>query len=203
MKIHQFIAALVAVLFVPVAWAQAGAGAAPQAAVPRVGVINVQMAITTTAEGKQAAQDLQAQFAPRQSELENLRKQVDDVQTRLRTGATTLSDDEKARLSRQGDQLTRTLQRKEQDFQDDGTEAQREVVDRIGRKMLDVLDRYAKENGFGIVLDTSAQNTPVVYAANQMDITQQIVQLYDQTYPMKAAGPAPKAPAAHPAPANP
>jgi outer membrane protein len=173
----------------------------------KVGVINVQVAITSTGEGKQAAGELQSQFAPRQSELEALRRQVEDIQTRLRTGASTLSDDEKARLSREGDQLSRQFQRKQQDSQDDFNEAQREIVDRIGRKMIDVLDKYSKENGYGVIFDTSAQNTPVVYAANQIDVTQEIIRLYDQNYPLKAGAAKSSAPprsaAPKPAPATP
>jgi outer membrane protein len=147
----------------------------------------VQVAIQSTAEGKQAANELQSQFAPRQTELDNLRKQIEDLQTRLRTTSNTLSDEEKARLSREGDQLTRTYQRKQQDSQDDFNEAEREIVDRIGRKMIDILDKYSKENGYSVVLDTSAQNTPVIYAANTVDVTQDIIKLYDQSYPVKNA----------------
>jgi outer membrane protein len=165
----------------------------------KVGVINVQVAITSTSEGKQAAAELQSQFAPRQSELEGLRRQIEDVQTRLRTGSSTLSDDEKARLQREYDQFTRTFQRKQQDSQDDFNEAQREVVDRIGRKMIDVLDKYSKENGYGVIFDTSAQNTPVVYAANTIDVTQDIIRLFDQNYPVKA-GAAKSSAAPKPAP---
>ena len=152
--------------------------------------------------------ELQSQFAPRQSELDTLRRQVEDIQTRLRTGSSTLSDDEKARLSREGDQLSRQFQRKQQDSQDDFNEAQREIVNRIGRKMIDVLDkRILKENGYGVIFDTSAQNTPVVYAANQIDVTQEIIRLYDQNYPVKAGAAKSSAPprsaAPKPAPATP
>jgi outer membrane protein len=198
MKIRLAVTAFAALLLMPAVWAQAG-GAASAPASAKVGVINVQVAITSTADGKQAAAELQSQFAPRQTELDNLRKQIEDVQTRLRTGATTLSDEEKGRLARQGDQLTRTYQRKQQDSQDDFNEAQREVIDRIGRKMVDVLDKYSRENGFVIVLDTSSQNTPVVYAANQIDVTQEIIRIYDQAYPVKNAGTQPKSAAPKPA----
>ncbi len=37
-----------------------------------------------------------------------------------------------------------------------------------------------------VVLDSSAQGSPVVYGATQADITQEIVRLYDQAYPLKA-----------------
>jgi outer membrane protein len=202
MRIRLAALALAASLAGPAVWAQSGGAAAPT--VTKVGVINVQVAITSTSEGKQAAAELQSQFAPRQSDLDGLRRQIEDIQTRLRTGASTLSDDEKARLSREGDQLSRQFQRKQQDSQDDFNEAQREVVDRIGRKMIDVLDKYSKENGYGVIFDTSAQNTPVVYAANQIDVTQEIIRLYDQNYPVKA-GAAKSAPpkAAAPKPATP
>ena len=205
MKMRFAVPALAAFLMVPATWAQTG-GASAVAAASKVGVIDVQVAITSTAEGKQAAAELQSQFAPRQTELSNMQKQMEDIQTRLRTGSSTLSDDEKARLSREAEQMSRTFQRKQQDSQDDFNEAQREVVDRIGRKMIDVLDKYSKEHEYGAILDTSAQNTPVVYAANAIDVTQDIIRLYDQNYPVKAgAAKSSSAPpkAAAPKPATP
>jgi outer membrane protein len=72
-------------------------------------------------------------------------------------------------------------------------------VDRIGRKMIDILDKYSKENGYSIILDTSAQNTPVIYAANTIDVTQDIIKLYDQSYPVKGSASAAKPAAAKPA----
>jgi outer membrane protein len=190
MKIRFGIPAIAALLLMPAVWAQSSGAAAP-----KVGVISVQVAIQSTAEGKQAAAELQSRFAPRQTELDNLRKQIEDLQTRLRTTSNTLSDEEKARLAREGDQMTRTYQRKQQDSQDDFNEAEREIVDRIGRKMIDILDKYSKENGYSVVLDTSAQNTPVIYAANTVDVTQDIIKLYDQSYPVKnAAATKPAAP---------
>ncbi len=184
MKIRLAIPALAAFLMVPAVWAQTGGAAA--AGGEKVGVIDVQVAITSTAEGKQAAAELQSQFAPRQTELTNMQKQMEDIQTRMRTGQTTLSDDEKARLDREGQQLQRSYQRKSQDAQDDFNEAQREIVDRIGRKMIDVLSKYARDNGYSVVLDRSGQSSPVIFAANSVDVTQEIIRLYDQTYPVKA-----------------
>jgi outer membrane protein len=184
MKMRLAAPALAVIMLVPAAWAQTN-GAAPAAA-GKVGVIDVQVAITSTAEGKQAAAELQSQFAPRQTELTNMQKQMEDIQTRMRTGQTTLSDDEKARLAREGDQLQRSYQRKSQDAQDDFNEAQREIVDRIGRKMIDVLSKYSRDNGYSLVLDRSGQSSPVLFAANTVDVTQEIIRLYDQSYPVKA-----------------
>ena len=198
MKIRAVVPIFAALLMTPAVWAQA---AAP--VTTKVGVINVQAAIASTAEGKQAAAELQSQFAPRTTELQNLQKQIEDLRNRLQTGQSTLSDEEKARLQREGDQLTRAFQRKQQEFQDDTNDAQQDVVNRIGRKLVDVLNKYAKENSYSVILDDSSQQTPVLYAANPIDVTQDIIRLYDQSYPVKtgAATPAPR-PAPRPAPAT-
>ena len=44
-----------------------------------------------------------------------------------------------------------------------------------------VIEKYAKDNGYTIVLDVSNPNTPVLYASSGIDITQDIVQLYDKS----------------------
>jgi outer membrane protein len=49
-----------------------------------------------------------------------------------------------------------------------------------------------------VVLDVSNPQTPVLWAASAVDITNDIVKLYDQAYPGTAAAPAAK-PAAKPA----
>lgn len=201
MKMPVAVSALAVLLTMPAVWAQSGGTGAGTPA--KVGVINVQVAITSTAEGKQAAAELQSKFAPRQTDLDNMRKQLDDLQTRLRTGQTTLSDDEKARLAREGDILTRSYQRKQQEAQDDFNDEQQEVVNRIGRKMMAILDKYSKDNAYAIIFDTSAQQTPVVYAANQIDVTQEIIRLYDQGNPVKGGGGSGPGVSATPKPAAP
>jgi outer membrane protein len=193
------ILAAMAVMFLfPISGVRAqGTGAAPGPV--KIAVLNVRNAIVATAEGKQAQAQLQSQFAPKQNELQNMQKQIEDLQRRLSEGARTLSDDEKAKLTAQGELLTRRLQRNNDDLNEELNAAQSDIVNSIGRKMLEVLDRYSRENGFSIVLDTSAQGSPVVYGSAQSDITQEIVRLYDQAYPVKGGAPAASAPAPKPA----
>jgi outer membrane protein len=203
-------AALAIIFLAPLAGVRAqSTGGAAASAPSKIAVLNVRNAIVATAEGKQAQAQLQSQFAPKQNELQSTQKQIEDVQRRLSEGARTLSDDEKGKLQRQGELLTRRLQRDNDGLTEELNAAQGEIIDGIGRKMLDVLDRYARENGYVAVLDTSAQGSPVIYGSSQADITQDVVRLYDQAYPIKAgspaaaaAAPAPKAATPAPAPAK-
>jgi outer membrane protein len=49
-----------------------------------------------------------------------------------------------------------------------------------------VIEKYAKDNNYTLILDVSNQNTPVLYASSGIDITSDIISLYD-----KNPGPAP------------
>jgi outer membrane protein len=198
-------AALAVIFLAPLAGVRAqSTGGAAASAPTKIAVLNVRNAIVATAEGKQAQAQLQSQFAPKQNELQSTQKQIEDIQRRLNDGARTLSEDEKGKLQRQGELLTRRLQRDNDGLNEELNAAQGEIVDGIGRKMLDVLDRYARENGYVAVLDTSAQGTPVVYGSSQADITQDVVRLYDQAYPVKGGAPAASStPPAAPKPAAP
>jgi outer membrane protein len=180
--------------------AMAQGTAAPAAAGSKIGVINVRQAIGNTSEGKLASAELQSKYAPRQNELETLNKQVNELQQRLAAGERTLSDEEKARLRQQGQRLAQQLERKQTELQEDANADQGDVIQRIGRKMMDVLDRYARENGYVAIFvnDPSSQTNPLLYSAAQIDITADIVRLYDQAYPVKSGL---AAPAAAPKPA--
>jgi len=192
--------ALVTVALIGSIAARAQAAPAGTAATAnKVGVLSVRQAIVTTSEGKQASAELQSQFSARQSELESMNKKVNDLRQRLQAGQNTLSQEEQGRLTREGETLAKQLQRKQEEYQEDVNAAQQDVIDRIGRKMMDVLDRYARENGYATVFDTSAQTSPIIYASNQVDVTQDIIKLYDQAYPVKAAATT-KPAAAKPAP---
>jgi Skp family chaperone for outer membrane proteins len=179
-------------------WAQGGAAGSAATPAVKIGLLNVRGAIVATAEGKQASAQMQSKFAPQQTELQNLQKQIQDLQTRLATGARTLSDEEKARLQRQGQYLVSQSQRKQDDLNEAVNLEQTDIFESIGGKMSDVVDKYGRDHNYSLILDTSAQGSPVVFSATDLDITQEIVRLYDQAHPLKAG-----AAAAAPAPAPP
>jgi hypothetical protein len=59
--------------------------------------------------------------------------------------------------------------------------------------MTKVLDDYAAANNFSVIFDVSNPNTPVLYTSNMVDITREVVTLYDKAHPIGGAS-APAAP---------
>jgi len=162
----------------------------------KIAIIHVQNAILSTKDGQKAAADLQTTFNPRQQELEKKRTELAALQDQLRKGSATMSDDAKTKLVREIDATTTRVNRDTQDAQSDLDEAQGKVMQELGGKMMAVLEKYATQNAFAVVLDVSNPQTPVLWAASAVDITNDIVKLYDQAYPGAAAAPA--VPAAKP-----
>jgi outer membrane protein len=113
-----------------------------------------------------------------------------------------MSDEARQKLMRDIDQRRKNLQRDTDDAQAELQQDQDRVLQQLGQKIMVVVDRYASEHGFALILDVSSPQTPVLFASNSIDITREIVGLYDQSQSAAPAAAAPK-PAAAPAPAAP
>ena len=54
--------------------------------------------------------------------------------------------------------------------------------------MIKIIDKYAVDHGFVLVLDSSSPQSPVVHAANAIDITAEVVKQFDANAVAKAGG---------------
>lgn len=148
----------------------------------KVGVINIQDAILSTEQGKKAMQGLQSKFMPRQQEIRRRQQQVEQLREQLQKQMTTLSADEQRRLSRELTEKQTILRRMTEDAQSDLQYDRENIMRNIGEKMVKVIQQYAPQHGFALILDSS--QVSVYYTAKGFDITEAIVKLYNSTYPV-------------------
>ena len=171
--------------------------ASAQATPTKVGTINIQKALISTREGQKAAGELQARTDPKRKELEKKQGEIAGLQEQLRKQSNTASEEVKQRLMRDIDAKTKAFNRDMEDAQAEADQEQGKVLQELGGKMMAVIDKYARDNGYAVVLDVSAQNTPVLYWATTIDVTDEIIAMYDKN------SAAPTAPQAAPKPAAP
>ena len=180
---------------------------APAAAGPaKIGIINIELAIIGSNEGQREFTNLQKRFEPKQNELQALNKEVEDLKKQLSTQGDKLNDDARANLVKSIEQKQKNLQRSAEDAQNDFQSQQKDLANQIGRKLLQTLDKYAKGNGYTVILDVSNPQSPVLWAGNSVDLTKQIVDAYNvdsgvppPATPPNAPKPAPGAAARRPA----
>jgi outer membrane protein len=168
----------------------------------KVGIIHIQNAIISTKDGQKAFADLQSRFTPKKGELDKKQGEIAGLQDQLKKGSNTLSDDARTKLMRDIDQKTKALNRDTEDAQAELDQDQNRIMQDLGGRLMAVVDKYAKDNGYAIIFDVSNQATGVLYAANGIDITNDVVALYDKNSPSPAtSAPAARPPAASSAPA--
>ncbi len=164
--------------------------ALPTVAQTKMGIINVQQAIASTQEGQKLIKDLEEQYKPTRDKMEAENRNIAEMRDRLQKGANTMSDEARRNLARDIQTKERNLQRDMEDARGEFNQAQNELFNAVGTKLMAVIDKYSKDNGLSIVLDISNPQSPVLYAVNEVNITNAIVELYDAEHAAGAAGPA-------------
>jgi outer membrane protein len=180
----------------------AALAASAQTSTPtKVGIINIQQAIVATSEGQKAAKELEEKSAPKKKELERLQAEINSMRDQLNKMSSVGSDEQKRKLMGDIDAKTKSFNRQVEDAQAELDQEQGRVLNELGGRMLAVLDKYAKDNGYAVILDVSSQQTPVLFAANSIDVTREVVDLYNKNAPAAPAstGAAPATSVAPPA----
>jgi outer membrane protein len=202
------------------AWAQTGgaatpssssaaapspAAASPAASVPatgtKVGTINVEAAVFGSNEGRRDADSLQKKLEPKQNELKGQNDELEGLQKQLQTQGEKLNEDARATLVKQIETKKKSLERAVQDFQEDGQNQGKEIFSRILQKMAPTIVKYAQDNGYSLIVDTSNQwpQSQVLWSGEGVDITKAIVDAYNVSSGVAAPAAAPaKAPAPKP-----
>lgn len=181
--------------------ASAPAASANAPAATKIGVVHIQDAIFATNEGKKEVDALQQKFNPKQAELKNLNDEVENLKKQFQAQGDKLNDDQRASRAKEIELKQKTLQRNYEDAQAEFQQAEQEVLNRIGGKMLAVLEKYAQANGYAVVLDVSNPQTAVLWANKGTVITKELVDAYNAENPVAAppAGKPAGAAAARPA----
>ncbi len=157
------------------------AGAYGQQTAAKVGVISVQGAIVGTKDGQKASQELDAKFVPKKKDFDARQSELAQLQEQYNKGGNLMSEDKRNQLARDIDEKKKRLERDTQDAQEELQGEQQRVLQGLGQRMMAVIEKYAKDNGYTMILDVSNPNTPVLYASSGIDITQDIISLYDKT----------------------
>ena len=166
----------------------AAAPAASPAAAPavsgvgtKVGTISMEQAIFATNEGRRDFEALSKKLEPKQNELKGANDEIESLKKQLNTQGDKLNEDARANLVKQIESKQKTLDRQLQDAREDAQNQQNEIAQRILQKLGPVLIKYATDNGFGMIVDTSQPwpQSPVVWWGESVDVTKSVVDVYN------------------------
>lgn len=186
----------------PSATGTAAAAVPPAPAGPsKVAVIEFQPAVAQTNEGQRAFAELRKKFEPKETQLKQQSTEIDNLKKQLQTAGASLSETERASRLKTIDDKEKSLQRTGEDAQNDYQQEVQQTFAQIAEKVYAVIQTYAAQNGFTLVVDSSAsqQQSPALWWNPSSDITNAVIQAYN----LKSGVPAPPASTSSAAPASP
>jgi Skp family chaperone for outer membrane proteins len=141
----------------------------------KIGVVNLQRAVGETAEGKKAEQDLTRLKKKLEAELNRKLKEFYAKEKKLQEASSILKDSERRK------RLESSRKEMEQ-LQKDYVGAERQLMERktkammkITRKLNGIIEKIAKRDRYDYVF----ANAAVLWAPRHVDITNEVIRLYN------------------------
>ena len=146
----------------------------------KIGVVDMERAVTTSSEGKKAEQKFTAKLDEYRKEIEKKQKELEDIQTRLRTGDRLMNEETKANLNRNATRIQTDLQRMQEDSEKALDSLRSELLAPIAQIAEAIVQAFAQEQGFTVLLDSSnPQNGSIIYVAEKANVTDEIIRRID------------------------
>lgn len=145
----------------------------------KIAVIMFQQAVASTNEGQRDFAELRKKFEPKQAALKSQNDEIDSMKKQIQTQGASLSDAERASRTKTIDEKEKALQRSAEDAQNDFQTEMNDTYQQLAEKVYQVLMSYAQQGGYTLVVDGSAQQSPVLWAAQSTIITQPVVDAYN------------------------
>ena len=140
-----------------------------------------------------AMQQIETRFTPLRTELRGMRERLETLRSDIQKKRLIQDPKMTAQQTDEADRLEVQIKRKAEDAQSTYQKESLAVLDPLQREIGTSLVAYAKSKGITLLID--ANRVPVVYAAEQLDITKEFIADYNRTHP---AGAAPAAAPARP-----
>jgi outer membrane protein len=156
---------------------------AAEAQALKIGFVNFGRLLDESPQAKAAQATLEAEFMPRQRDVAAQRKSLQEKVDKLQKEAAVMSEADRVRAEREGRDLELNVNRRFNELQEDLNLRRNEEVGKMQRALLQEVQAYARANGYQLIVSEG-----VLFAAEGVDITPQLVAA------IKAKAPAPATP---------
>jgi outer membrane protein len=141
----------------------------------RVAVVDVQHAVMQTEDGIRAQATLKKLFDKRQQDLDAAQTELQKARDDIQRQQSVLSREALQRRMEDWQRRMIELQTRFVEYQKELAKKQADLTGPIIKKMVATIQRLAKKNGYDIIIDKQA----APYARSDLDLTEQVIQLYN------------------------
>ena len=199
----RILLSLAATAVTVVAWGQTPATAPAPAAAPsgppKVAVINVDRLVTDSAVGKEAFARVKKLADTKKDEGEKLTKDLREMEQKLADQGSALADDKREALQKTYQEKAIAFKRFQDDANRDLETAQKKELGELEKRVFPIINQVGKERGFTLIFNKFQSG--LVFADDSVDITDDVLKVFNTTVAVPATKPAEGAAAKSAAPA--
>jgi outer membrane protein len=153
------------------------AGLARAADATKVGFVDMQKAIQSTAAGKKAKSELEGEFNKKKKELEkkegDLKKMGEDLERKKSVLSEEVLSKKQAEFQEEMMKYRDVVGKSQVEIQ----KKERELTAPILEKMKKIIEKVAKEKSYAMVIENSQM---VLYAVPEADLTAEVIKAYEK-----------------------
>ena len=137
----------------------------------KIGYVNTQRITTESAIAKSAQAKLEQEFSKRGKELADLQTALKHFSDKFERDAPTLTESQRNSRQKEGAELSRDLQRKQREYQEDLNGRRNEELQQVLDKANKAVRKVAEDEKYDIVIQE------VVYSNARHDITDKVLKI--------------------------
>lgn len=155
--------------------ALAGTGFAQQGG--RFGVLNSQLVLEKSVEGKRVIAQLQDRDKKSQADLTRLDNEIKALETKLSTQRLTLTEEAAMQINSDLERKRTDQKRLSEDAVRELQELQYRLFNRVQGELIPIIEGLGKEKGMDIIFDLAKSGA--VYVNPVIDLTDEVIRRYD------------------------
>ncbi|MFW5966883.1 MAG: OmpH family outer membrane protein [Persicimonas sp.] len=144
----------------------------------KIGYVDLQRALNSVEEGKQAKAKLEKDFEEKQQTLNEKQQEVKEMQESLESGAEMMNQETQQKKGVELQQEMAKLQEQYMEMQRDLAKKESEATQRIFSKMEEIIQDIAEEKDYDLVLEKTESS--VLFAEDGMDLTDELIKRYNE-----------------------
>ena len=143
----------------------------------KIGIINSQMVLEKSAEGKRVIAQLQDKDKKSQSDLARLDNEIKQLETKLNTQRLTLTDEAAMQINSDVEKKKTDQKRLSEDAVREIQELQYRLFNKVQGELIPIIEGLGKEKGMDVIFDLAKSGA--VYFNPVIDLTDEVIRRYD------------------------
>jgi outer membrane protein len=152
--------------------------AAPGASASKIGYIDVQRVLARSAAGMAAREQLEKERAGIQKEMDGRRGELEKLRDEIEKKGPLMAADARREKQEQFERKRRDAARAADDFQKELEKKEAALLQKVLQEVGGVIEKLGKEKSYYMIVEK--RNAGVLYAANEADLTDEVIRAYDR-----------------------